>query len=474
MAASFFWHDYETSGTNPVADRPMQFAGVRTDEELNIIGQPLTMYCKLAPDTLPHPMACAVTGISPQHANREGMHEHEFIGQIHAQMMQPNTCSVGYNSIRFDDEFTRNILYRNFHDAYEREYKNGNSRWDLIDVVRLCCALRPDGIEWPTGDDGKPSFRLEKLTAANGIEHSGAHDAMADVYATIELARILKNTKPRLFDYTLKLRNKRYVAGLLQTRGAEPLLHVSSKLPSETYCSTLVLPVAVHPNNPNGVICVDLRQAPSALFDLDASQITRYMYMPRNERDAATPNIPLKTIHLNRSPIIATARLLDDAASQRINIDRDACERHAELLRKNTAWLDKLQDIFALPELAANSDVDEQLYSGGFFSNQDKQQMAKVRAASANELAASSYSFDDGRLAEMLLRYRARNFPQSLNSAEDAQWREYCARRLGGSAGFSWPQFSAELELLAAESTNTGLVEDLARYQAELAANVAE
>ena len=189
-ANSIYWYDFETFGNNPRRDRASQFAGIRTDEDLNIIGDPLVMYCKPANDFLPNPMACLITGITPQLTLEKGIAEAEFTRRILEEFAQPGTCVAGYNSIRFDDEVTRQLLYRNFHDPYEREWKNGNSRWDIIDMVRLCAATRPEGIEWPKKEDGSNSFRLEELTKANGITHAEAHDALSDVLATIEFAQV--------------------------------------------------------------------------------------------------------------------------------------------------------------------------------------------------------------------------------------------------------------------------------------------
>lgn len=107
MSTTLYWHDYETSGTDPRRDRPMQFAGLRTDEDLNVVGEPLSLYCRLADDVLPQPDACLVTGLTPARVNREGVAEAEFIGRIVAELGRPGTCGVGYNSLRFDDEVTR-------------------------------------------------------------------------------------------------------------------------------------------------------------------------------------------------------------------------------------------------------------------------------------------------------------------------------------------------------------------------------
>lgn len=335
-------------------------------------------------------------------------------------------------------------------------------------MVRLCCALRPEDIEWPFHEDGKPSFRLEQLTAANGIEHGAAHDALADVNATIAVAKILKQRKLKLFDYALQLRNKKFVAGLLATRKAQPVLHVSSKLPSENYCTSLMLPVAPHPVNKNGVICVDLRHDPAPLLQLSAAEISNYLYMPGRERTPAMPHIPLKTIHLNRCPIVATQKLLDDKVAERVNLDLAACEKHAHAYAKQHDWLAKLNAVFDTPFENEQHDPEAQLYSGGFLSKSDRDHCNAVRAASAQQLAKQTFSFDDKRLPELLFRYRARNFPASLNAQERAQWHEHCRWRLTSVDHFNFAEFEQQLVQISSAGAAPELVQDLYEYAQQL------
>jgi exodeoxyribonuclease-1 len=185
---TFLWHDYETFGANPALDRPAQFAAIRTNAALEPVGEPLNWYCQPALDVFPHPIASLITGITPQDAQKKGLVEAEFADNIHAEMMEPGTCSAGYNSIHFDDEFSRNLFYRNFYDPYEREYKNNNTRWDLIDLARMCYALRPEGVEWPEHEPGKPSFKLEHLSAAPVFR-----DQPEDIEVTQRLPRCDRN-----------------------------------------------------------------------------------------------------------------------------------------------------------------------------------------------------------------------------------------------------------------------------------------
>lgn len=449
---TFYWHDYETWGANPAQDRPSQFAGVRTDLDFNIIGEPLVEYCQPAPDLLPQPEACLITGITPQLAQQKGLRECEFVAKIHKELSAPGTCGVGYNSIRFDDEVTRYALYRNFYDPYAREWQNGNSRWDIIDMVRACRALRPEGIEWPLNGDGKPSFRLEHLTAANNLKHEAAHDALSDVYATISVAKLIKTRQPKLFDYLFKLRDKREVAALLNVAQKKPVLHVSGMFPAERGCLALVMPIAQHPTNANEIICFDLSADAELLLELSAEEIRRRVFTAQADLDVE--RIPLKTIRSNRCPVVATEKLLDEAVAQRWQIDRARCEASAKKLAGAVGLAEKLHEVFTAPQREPLTDPEQMLYSGGFFSNADRATMNRVRAASAKQLATQSFVFEDKRLPEMLFRYRARNFFETLSADEQADWQEFCVLRLTDrSAGASivLAEYRDELRRLQAQ-----------------------
>ncbi len=433
-ANTFYWHDYETWGTDPRRDRAAQFAGQRTDADLNPVGPPLVLYCRPADDCLPQPEACLITGITPQRALAQGLCEADFAAAIARALGEPGTCGVGYNSLRFDDEVTRHLLYRNLHDPYGREWQNGNSRWDLIDAMRAAHALRPEGIAWPTGVDGAASFRLEALTTANGIEHSGAHDALVDVQATLTLARLLRARQPRLFDYALTLRAKPKVEELLASR--TPLIHVSSRFPATLGCLAPVLPVARHPLNKNEVIVFDLRQDPAALLDLDVETIRARLFTRTQDLPEGAERIPLKGVHVNKAPFLAPMKTLDQAAAERWSIDPAAVERHAAQLREAARDLEaKVQAVHAQRDGAPETDPDLMLYGGGFFGPSDRREMDRARGLTPAELARGGLRFQDQRLAEMVLRMRARNWPETLTAAERAHWDAYRRRRLTDPAG---------------------------------------
>ncbi|MEE4147110.1 MAG: exodeoxyribonuclease I [Halieaceae bacterium] len=458
MPDTFYWHDYETFGADPSRDRPVQFAGLRTDVDLNPVGEPLVLFARPADDVLPQPQACLVTGISPQQALEKGLPECEFIGRIEQELARPGTCGVGYNSLRFDDEVTRYTLYRNFHEPYAREWQNGNSRWDLIDLVRTANALRPEGIEWPLREDGLPSFRLEELTAANGISHESAHDALSDVYATIALARLVRQRQPRLYDYVLNHRDKRSAQALLDIAGMKPVLHVSGMFGAQRHNIALIVPLALHPVNRNEVICYDLDADPSPLFELEPAQLGELLFQRTADLPEGIERPGLKTVHINRCPVLVTAKMADAATAERLGIDGARCRKHLAALRayreRNAkAFGSRIQAVFAGRSFEPVTDPDRMLYGGGFFSEHDRQVMSAVRDASPAELATASFPFEDARLPEMLFRYRARNYPRTLSPEERARWEEYRFARLtepGAGGSICMDEFHATVEGLLA------------------------
>ncbi|CRM77778.1 exonuclease I [Pseudomonas sp. FH4] len=424
---SIFWYDYETTGINPRSDRPLQVAGVRTDLDLNEIGPPVNLYCQPSEDILPHPAACMITGITPGQLAEKGLAEADFMTRVHAELAAPGTCGAGYNTLRFDDEMTRYSLYRNFFDPYAREWQGGNSRWDLIDVMRTAYALRPDGIVWPE-QDGHVTLKLERLTAANGIDHGQAHEALADVRATIALARLVRDKQPKLYEWLFQLRSKQRVMD--QIRLLQPMVHISGRFSAERHYLGVVLPLAWHPRNRNALIVCDLGLDPQGLLDLDAETLRQRLYTRRDELAEGELPVPLKLIHINRCPVVAPLSVLRAQDQQRLNLDMS--EYQARALRLTDAqelWQDKLPAIYAEEDFAASTDPEQQLYDG-FIGDRDRRLCEQVRTAEPAQLARQQWPFDDHRLPELLFRYRARNFAYTLDDEEQQRWKLFCQQRL--------------------------------------------
>ncbi|MBC3920710.1 exodeoxyribonuclease I [Undibacterium sp. CY18W] len=433
---TFLWHDYETFGAVARRDRPAQFAAIRTDAELNEIGEPVMMYCQPANDFLPDPQSCLITHITPQTCLERGIPEHEFAARIEQELSKTGTIGVGYNTIRFDDEITRFMFWRNLIDPYAREWQNNCGRWDIMDMVRTCYALRPEGINWPLNDEGKPSFRLELLTAANGIAHESAHDALSDVQATIAMARLIRDRQPKLFDFCFALHKKdRAAAEIGMPLLDKPFLHVSGMFPTDRGCLAVMWPLAMHPKNKNEVIAWDLAFDPSELAGLDVATIQLRMFSKTDALPEGMQRLPVKSIHINKSPtVIGNLKTLSAGMAEKWRIDMPLMLQHAEKAAALTPSIAAVwEQVYARPEAAA-ADVDEDLY-GGFVGSGDRRLLNELRRMKPAQLAKASTSFQDSRLTELLFRYRARNFYDSLSMEEQETWEEHRAARLLEGAG---------------------------------------
>lgn len=441
---SYFFYDLETSGLDAKSQRIMQFAGVRTDMGLNPIGEPINVLVSLAEDVLPSPSAILVTGITPQQTTQDGYTEAEFLKLLHDQVLTPGTIITGFNSVRFDDEFMRYTLYRNFYDPYEWQWQDDRSRWDLLDVVRMTRALRPDGIEWPVDNEGNPTNRLELISAVNGLEHAKAHDALSDVYALIAVAKLIKTKQPKLYDYLLKARSKKEVANLVNLDNPQPFVYSSGRYPKLVNFTTIAFPVAPG-GKPGSVIVYDLRSDPQQWIGKSTEQLRAALYAKYEDRkkEGFVP-LPAKELSYNKCPAVAPVGVLDEAAQARTSIDMKQIRHNLAILQKSDLG-DKLREVFARDgNYEGSKDVDGQLYTG-FVGPRDKYKMSTVRAAGIRELTDLSLDFADDRLGALLLRYKARNFAKSLNSSEQDQWEEYRKRRFEQDM----PKFSRELQELS-------------------------
>ncbi|MFK7912789.1 MAG: exodeoxyribonuclease I [Pseudomonadales bacterium] len=425
---SFYWYDLETTGISSRWDRIVQFAGQRTDLDLNPIGEPLCTYVQLADDALPNPDAALVTGITPAQANREGLPEWRALQLINEQFAQPGTCVLGYNSLRFDDEFMRYGLYRNLFDPYGREWQNGNSRWDLIDLVRATGALRRDGIQWPQDDDGLPVYKLEELTKANGLEHGHAHDALSDVHATIGMARLIKQQQPKLFDYHYGIRRKKKVRELLEPIGARLCVHVTAMYPRTQFGCAPVVSVCRHPTNSNVIVVADLSCDIEPLLEWPEQQIQDALFTRGAELRPG-----LKEVRLNRCPFIAGIEVLNDENQSRLGFDMKQVKERARRLAK-PGIAQKLMRVYAgrraqLAQDQGPGDVDAALYDG-FLKDGDRHRCNDLHERlQRGEFASLDY--EDQRLSVLARRLQARSFPEQLDSEGRSDWQAHVRERLG-------------------------------------------
>ena len=437
---TFFFYDLETSGFSPQNDRIMQFAGQRTDENLNRIGEPINILVRLNDDVLPSPSALMVTKISPQKTVEEGYTEAEFSKMLVEEYFTPDTVIVGYNNVRFDDVHIQHLLWRNFYPPYDWQWKDGRSRWDLLDVVRMIRALRPEGINWPfiineeTGEKFAAN-KLELLTKENGILHENAHDAMSDVDGLIDVARLLKEKQPQIFDYLFKIRSKNEVQKLVNLENPKPFVYTSGRFKVEFEKTTVAFPIA--PAKNQNVIVWDLRFSPEKFIDWSEDQILENITVDFETRssDDFEP-IAAKILQYNKCPAVAPMGVLTEENQQRLKIDLAEIQKNLDILRKNPHFAENLRSAFERrsevfqDKSSAEKPAPEARLFEGFVSRSDDIKIEAVRNSTDRELADFHPDFTDERLTDLLLHYKARSFPKSLSSQEKELWEEYRVKNL--------------------------------------------
>lgn len=450
MPKTFFFYDLETSGLSPQEARIMQFAGIRTDESLKPIGEPINILVKLGDDTLPSPEALMVTGITPQETQADGYTEAEFSKMLVEEVFTPDTITVGFNNIRFDDEFIRHLLWRNFHDPYEWSWKEGRSRWDLLDVVRMTRALRPDGIEWPVDTEGKPTNRLELLSKVNGLDHEKAHDALSDVEALISVTKLIREKQPQLYEYLLKLRDKNEVKQLVNLENKQPFVYVSGRLDNEFNKATVAFPLTSGKNG--NVVVYDLRYDPTPFIGMDTKDIAKKLYASWEERSKDDfVKLPVKELQYNRAPAVAPLGVLSSGDGwNNIALTEETITKHRNILLSAPGFAENIRSVFEdKQEYKKSTDPEGQLYDG-FVADIDKLRIESVRNADERALADFHPTFTDERLPSLLLHYKARNFPRALAEDESVAWEAWRAAKIRAQL----PSFSQSLHKLATTITD--------------------
>jgi len=447
MAKTFFFYDLETSGLSARDDRVMQFAGQRTSLDLEPIGEPYNILVALNDDTLPSPDALMVTGITPQQTVAEGYTEAQFAKLLDEEIFTADTIAVGFNSIRFDDEFVRHLFWRTFFDPYAWTWKDGRSRWDLLDVVRMTRALRPEGIEWPVVD-GKATNRLELITKLNGIDHFKAHDALSDVEALIAVTGLIKEKQPQLYQYLLNMRDKNEIKKLVNLEDKQPFVYVSGRYAAEFNKATVAFPLTSGRNG--NVIVYDLRHDPTPFLHLDSKALEKIFYTKWEDRQKDDYKaIPVKELQYNRAPAVAPLGVLaQENGWEKLGINADTVAKHKTLLLSNPSFAENIRSIIEKrPEFQKSPDPEAQLYDG-FLASNDVIGVEKVRTATEQGLADLHPDFNDARLPGLLLHYKARNFPRTLAEDEVVAWDQWRADRLSRQL----PEFVTRLHQLAAKT----------------------
>ncbi len=448
LKMNFLFYDLETTGLKPSLHRIMQFAAILTDENLQELKR-VNWLIKLNPEVLPNPWAILTTAITPQ-STQKGISEPEFLKKLHQELLLPNTIITGFNTIDFDDEFMRFTLWRNFYDAYEWQWKDGRSRWDILSLVRTTRALRPEGINWPFKPDGTPTNTLEELAKANKLEHTSAHDALSDVEVTLDIARLIKLKQPKLFDFHLKLKDKNMAASYLDLESPKPVVHITPRFPSGDLHTSIVFPLCPTPGRAGGILVYDLRYDPTEFFKLSPAQLKRLTYTNKNHLgEYQEKRLPVKMVQFNKAPSLAPLEVITPQTAKNINLDLKQIQQNLAKLKANlTSFSQKVYEAYKPDDKKwpAKTDPDLQLYDG-FLNDADRNASAAVRVASLKDLKLNKFEFEDSRLPKLLTLYKARNYPKALSQPEKLDWVEYLQLKLKDGSGDIPPLATYQQEL---------------------------
>ncbi|WP_168920574.1 exodeoxyribonuclease I [Enterobacteriaceae endosymbiont of Macroplea appendiculata] len=420
--STFLFYDYETFGLHPIYDRIAQFACVRTNMNLEIISQPITLYCQIPTDYLPNLQTINIHNFNYHDYFNKYLLEYKFAKYINNIFTQHNTCIVGYNNIAFDDEFSRFLFYRNFYDAYNWSWKNDNSRWDILNLARACCVLRPEGIIWPKHNH-IPIFNLAEITKVNNLSlHAQSHDALNDVYSTIALAKLIKTKQPLLFNYFFKNRLKKELFKIINLFTIHPLIYISAIYKNMNNNLGCIVPLCLHPYNKNILVVFDLQ------YDVNFFIKIYYHYKIIDISDNLLPFI--KFIYLNKSPIIIPIKILKKNDIQRLKFNITLYLKHFVIFKQYVYRVKKIVQRYLYNISTKNIlykttniyNVDTQLYKQ-FFPMQDQKKFYFIRKIDIykNQI----FNFIDGRINFLLLKYKARNFTFLLNDIEIIEWNKY-------------------------------------------------
>ena len=390
---TFFFYDLETSGFSARYDRIMQFAGQRTNDELKPIGQPVNLLVKLTDDILPAPGAVLTTHITPQMTVADGISEADFCRYFLEQVATPDTTILGYNSTRFDDEFIRHTLWRNFHDPYQWAWSEGRDRWDL----------------------------------------------------RISLARLLRQSQPTMWRYLLDHHDKRSVLNIITPSQPKPFVYASGRY-SSSYQKTTVATVIAEGRTPNSYLVWDLRYDPVDFTSLSEAEILSNLTADQATRrqDDFVP-VPIKELSINKCPAVAPLGVLDSASEARISLSRAEAMKHYHQLNSQAGLIKRLTGAWRKrPVFPSAGDVEGKLYDS-FTPKSDQTKIRLVAAADSTGLADLHPNFTDERLDELLFRYKARQYPASLSESEEECWRKFRRAKLEREL----PAYLSELSKLA-------------------------
>jgi len=442
---SFVFYDTETTGTDRIFNQILQFAAIRTDENLDEIER-FDTRCRLLPHVVPSPGAMRVTGISvAQLTSAEFPTHYVMVRAIrHKLLAWSPGLFIGYNSMGFDEHLLRQALYQTLHPPYLTN-TNGNCRADVLRMVRAAALLTPNAITIPVDENGKPSFKLDKLAPANGFDHLDAHDALGDVRATIHICKLLSERAPELWSRFLRFTQKAAVVDYITS---EPVFSLTEGFYGELYSSLATL-IGPSPSRRSDILVLDLAFDPGQLRSLsDEDLVTRLAVAPR----------PVRAVRCNACPIIMPAEEAPDIATAKA-LGMAELRRRAHLLQGDAQSRERLIVAYERTQEAwpLSPHVEAQIYDA-FISNDDEQRLEIFHETPWEERLAFLDQIVDLRLRQLGRRLIFFERPELLPEEVRKRMTRAVAKRLtAGDGAGTWLCLAEAIQeaddLLASAST---------------------
>jgi exodeoxyribonuclease-1 len=450
----FIFYDTETTGIDTTFDQILQFAAILTDDALSELDR-FNYRCRLQPHVIPAPGALLATRVTPAMLTDPALPTHyQTMCEIarHLRNWAP-AIFIGYNTISFDEPLLRQAFYQTLQPVYLTN-TGGNTRADVLRLVQATTVLAPGAIAVPENDNGKPTLKLDRLAPANGYDHANAHDALADVEATIHMSRLVRERAPSVWKALMPLANKNDVLSRALTEGPQCLVEYHMGRPS----ARAVIGCGQNPENQGMLAVFDLSNDPAVLFDLDDDEL------PKAMRGSSRT---IRIIHANKMPALADLSLAQDIDVTN-GIPAQVIAERARQVLANIRFQKRVSRALAsyYPPSEPARIVEQRIYEG-FPGRADEERMRTFHRLSWPERARLAESLEDDRLRELARRLVFIEEPAALDPTVRAQFEAWLSNRRYGregvTAGRTLSDALAEAEKMAAEipAAQAGALEEI-------------
>lgn len=413
---AFVFYDTETTGSETFFDQILQFAAFRTDSDLNEIGR-FEIRCRIQPHILPSPGALIVTGMTLDRVLDTNLPTlFQMASAIHQKLTEWSPAVfVGYNSLEFDEDLVRQTFYQSLLPTYLTN-TNGNSRLDVMRLALAANEFAPGSLAIPLRPDGKNTFRLDRLAPENGFQHPNAHDAMADVEATLFMARLARDRIPWVWDHMVTMGKK----PLAMKRAQDEPVCLYTEFSFNKPHRWLVSAIAADPGNSGNVIAFNLEHDPSELLTIGEESLKKW---------AKSKPKPLREIKASNCPI-----LLDLSFAQgRVDIlkigEQEILRRGSPLQSSPELRHRLLRVCVEARETYEESHwLERQIYCG-FASRSDETLMREYQKASWARRMEISEQLEDERFRRTAKRIIFNERPETLDGETRDAFSRAVAKR---------------------------------------------